>query len=93
MSTYSTAVRRGIQVLFALLLGFSVVTPALAAFPPAEVEEEHRQSLEYVTPHTEWAKPYARGKVRMLFISETVSAMFVPLNWAAPSVVVRLVFA
>lgn len=34
-----------------------------------EVEENHRLSLEFVTPHTDWAQPYALGKVRVLFFS------------------------
>ena len=70
MSTCSTAMRHGAREVFFLLLALLVVLPALA-FSPAEVEEEHRQSLAYVTPHTEWARPYARGKVRMLFFSQT----------------------
>ena len=36
-----------------------------------EVEEENRLSMDFVTPHTVWAKPYARGTVRMLFFCQT----------------------
>jgi len=37
----------------------------------AEIEEEHRLSLEFATPHTKWAQPYARGAVRVLVICQT----------------------
>ncbi len=37
----------------------------------AEIEEEHRLSLEFATPHTKWAQPYAHGKMRVLFICES----------------------
>jgi len=32
----------------------------------SELEEDHRLSMEFVTPHTKWAQPYAAGKTRML---------------------------
>jgi hypothetical protein len=32
----------------------------------SEVEEDHRLSMEFVTPHTKWAQPYAGGKTRVL---------------------------
>lgn len=38
--------------------------------PAAEIEVEHRQSLEFATPHTDWATPYARGTVRVLFFCQ-----------------------
>ena len=31
-----------------------------------ELEEDHRLSMEFVTPHTKWAQPYAGGKTRVL---------------------------
>lgn len=33
-----------------------------------ELEVEHSLSTDFVTPHTPWAKPYAGGKVRALFL-------------------------
>ena len=32
-----------------------------------EVEWIHRLTLRYETPHTKWAKPYARGRIRVLY--------------------------
>ena len=32
----------------------------------SEIEEDHALSMDFVTPHTRWAKPYARGKTRVL---------------------------
>ena len=37
----------------------------------AELAEEHRVSLEYQTPHTAWARPYARGTLRVLAFCQT----------------------
>jgi len=33
------------------------------------LEEEHELSTAFVTPHTEWAKPYCGGKLRVLFFA------------------------
>jgi len=33
------------------------------------LEEEHELSMDFVTPHTRWAKPYARGPVRVVFFA------------------------
>ncbi len=38
-----------------------------AAQDMAEIEADHNVRSEYVTPHTKWARPYARGKTRVLF--------------------------
>ena len=32
----------------------------------AELELDHTLSMEFETPHTKWAKPYARGTIRVL---------------------------
>jgi len=32
----------------------------------AELELDHQMSTEFETPHTKWAKPYARGRLRVL---------------------------
>jgi hypothetical protein len=34
-----------------------------------ELEDEHALSMEFETPHTDWAQPYALGKTRVLFLS------------------------
>ncbi len=50
----------------------AVVGLALVAMPVAtssdELEEYHKLSMEFETPHTDWAQPYALGKVRVLYI-------------------------
>jgi beta-galactosidase len=54
-----------------LLVAVSLLRALVAAPQPlAEVEEEHRVSPAFVTPHTAWAKPYAQGTVRVLFFGE-----------------------
>lgn len=47
-----------------------LVVPALEARPwpdAAWVEYENALTAEYRTPHTKWAKPYAHGRIRVLF--------------------------
>ena len=39
---------------------------AAAAQDAAELELDHQMSTEFETPHTKWAKPYARGRLRVL---------------------------
>jgi len=43
----------------------------LAAVPvtaiESELEEDHELSMQFETPHTDWAQPYALGKVRLLY--------------------------
>jgi hypothetical protein len=52
--------------LAAACLGGRLELPVRAS----ELEEDHRLSMEFVTPHTKWAQPYAGGKTRVLvFIS------------------------
>ncbi len=54
-----------------ILLMSAVVAPAMAATEyPLEVVEMH-SSLEvpFETPHTDWAAPYAGGRIRVMFIT------------------------
>ena len=54
--------------LAAACLGGRLELPVRAS--ESELEEDHRLSMEFVTPHTKWAQPYAGGKTRVLvFIS------------------------
>ncbi|MBM4039818.1 MAG: hypothetical protein FJ290_15030 [Planctomycetes bacterium] len=39
---------------------------AAAAQDAAELELDHEMSMEFETPHTKWARPYARGRLRVL---------------------------
>jgi len=54
----------------ASFLGAAVVAWAAApAFAVAdELEQDHELSMEFETPHTDWARPYALGKVRVLYL-------------------------
>lgn len=36
----------------------------------AELEADHALTSEILTPHIDWAKPYARGKIRVLFFTD-----------------------
>ena len=44
----------------------------------SEVEEDHRLSMEFETPHTDWAQPYALGKVRVLYFGFGVVGYYEP---------------
>jgi len=46
-----------------------VWAPSLA-WGLTELEEESELSTRYETPHTPWARPYARGKLRILFFMD-----------------------
>ena len=39
----------------------------------SELEEDHQLSMEFVTPHTKWAQPYAGGKTRVLVFIDSGS--------------------
>ncbi len=52
---------------FALLLGLLLVAPACLGHDLAELEVDHNLQAALVTPHTDWAVPYAQGKTRVLF--------------------------
>ena len=49
------------------LLGFMSAATFTVPCRGDELEEDHLLSMEFQTPHTKWAKPYARGKTRVLF--------------------------
>ena len=36
----------------------------------AELEVDHALTFDYPTPHTDWAQPYALGKIRVLFFTD-----------------------
>ena len=42
------------------------VCPASFAQDAAELELDHQMSTAFVTPHVRWARPYGRGKLRVL---------------------------
>ena len=55
------------RVVWVLLLSLACGLPA-----PADIEElelEHALALRQATPHTAWARPYAQGKLRVLFVT------------------------
>jgi len=50
-----------------LAMALSWVLAAVSlAQDAAELELEHSLSTDFVTPHTRWARPYARGRMRVL---------------------------
>jgi hypothetical protein len=54
------------------LIWFALLALALAPWARsqdrAELEVDHALTLEFPTPHTDWAQPYVGGKTRVLFI-------------------------
>ena len=38
--------------------------------PMQELEVDHALTFDFPTPHTDWARPYAMGKMRVLFFSD-----------------------
>lgn len=52
---------------FALLLGLLLAAPVCLGQDQAELEVDHNLQAALVTPHTDWAVPYAHGKTRVLF--------------------------
>ena len=50
---------------------FAVAVMLCSVVYADQLEEEHELSHDFVTPHTKWAKPYARGKIRGLFFSRS----------------------
>lgn len=50
-----------------MLLGLVFLGGACLAQDLAELEVDHNVQAEFVTPHTDWAVPYALGKTRVLF--------------------------
>ncbi len=43
------------------------IAPLSLALDVVELEMDHNVHSELVTPHTAWAKPYAQGRIRVLF--------------------------
>jgi hypothetical protein len=57
-----------VGVLLLTLLCFAA--SAQKVVPPSDLLEiQHDLSIDYETPHTNWAQPYAAGKVKALFIT------------------------
>ncbi len=48
------------------LLSACLIGSLAIAVQASELEDDHRLSMDFVTPHTAWAKPYAGGKTRVL---------------------------
>lgn len=56
------------RITFYWLLYFIFIVAPVGATPTLEQEQEIRTT--FATPHTAWAKPYARGTTRVLFFSD-----------------------
>jgi len=53
---------------FAFLVGSLALTASFCmGQDAAELEVDHNVDFEFITPHTDWATPYALGKTRALF--------------------------
>ncbi len=64
-------------ILFLIAVGY-VLSP-LSLFGQGivdrdELEVDHALTREVVTPHTDWARPYALGKTRVLFFTDGLNA-------------------
>lgn len=46
---------------------FAVLASGNVTAAMSELEEDHELSMDYVTPHTDWAQPYILGKTRVLY--------------------------
>jgi hypothetical protein len=66
--------RKGEHTMFRMILilasGLCPMGQAVADYTTGmeRLESEHELSMEYETPHTKWAKPYAQGSTRVLYI-------------------------
>ena len=47
-----------------------VATGCAVAQDRAELEVDHALTLDFPTPHTDWAQPYALGTTRVLFFTD-----------------------
>lgn len=58
--------------LIAIAAAIVLLLAAVSAFgmDPATLERDHALTFEVATPHTPWARPYALGKVRVLFFAD-----------------------
>ena len=63
---------RGLRGLLRVCLIGSCAVGARAS----ELAEDHTLSMEFVTPHTAWAKPYAGGRtrVRVFIVARAVTS-------------------
>ena len=52
--------------IWAILLGAGFAEGEL---PMAELEVDHALTFDFATPHTDWARPYALGRMRVLFFT------------------------
>ncbi len=62
-------------IFFSFLLSFTDLT---AATPQSELDEDQNLTFEFATPHTKWAKPYALGKIRVLFFVDASPSSLKP---------------
>ncbi len=60
-----------LRIILLIALGLCPLNLAFGEYTTGaeRLESEHELSMEYETPHTQWAKPYAQGTTRVLFIA------------------------
>ena len=69
------AAQRATVKVFALVLLAAGTSVCLADAPLAAIEQINSLEPQFETPHTRWAKPYARGRVRALFVLQMGSGV------------------
>ncbi len=62
--------RRAVMHLAVYLTLLAVSAPTATAQSMGELEIDHALTFEFPTPHTDWAQPYALGKIRVLFFTD-----------------------
>ena len=68
----------------ALVVAGSMVWGAARA---DDLDDDHALSTDFETPHTDWAQPYARGTIRVLYFT---SIPFSGVNYCKPRLMVEL---
>ena len=68
------------RILMVMILFFplNLITNLTAATPQSELDEDQNLTFEFATPHTKWAKPYALGKIRVLFFVDASPSSLKP---------------
>ena len=59
-------------ILFSIIVCFLMFSTRASGQDITDREEldlEQALTLDVATPHTDWARPYARGKIRVLFFT------------------------
>ncbi len=60
-----------LRIFLLIAVGLVPLNGAFAEYTTGaeRLESEHELSMDYETPHTQWAKPYAQGTTRVLYVA------------------------